>query len=129
MFYKIETPEGNISIEKAVIGKIITEIIDQFDGKVRLSNHKGKGRGFVAKIGGIDDTNYIEIEMGLHGLEIKIYVVIRFGTSIKMITKNLIEEIKKNIEDYLDMKVNSISIIVAGIASKQVARRNIEIKG
>ncbi|WP_027398515.1 Asp23/Gls24 family envelope stress response protein [Anaerovorax odorimutans] len=129
MFYKIETSDGNISIEKVVVGRIITQTVDSFHGKVLLSNHKGKSRGIVAKIGGIDDINYMDIELGEEGLDIKIYVVIKFGTSIKTVTKLLIQEIKKNIEEYASIKVNSVSIIVAGMVSKQIARRNIEVKG
>lgn len=129
LFYKIETSAGNISMEKAVVGKIIWEIIEEFQGKVLLSHYKGKASSLVAKIGGIDDLSYMDIDMGPDGLDLKIYVVIKFGTSIKLVTKTILEKGKQNLEEFTGMKVNGISIVVTGMFSKQIVRRNIEIKG
>ena len=46
----VETEFGTITITKSVIGKIITDVIDEFEGKVIISNHKGKVPGLVSKI-------------------------------------------------------------------------------
>lgn len=129
MLYKQETENGSISIDKAVIGKIITEIVDKLHGKVLVSNHKGKISGFVSKLGVIDEINNMEINLGKKGLDIKLYIVIRFGTSINMITDHLIQNIKRDIEEYTSIEANSIAVVVTGMFSKQVVRRNIEVRG
>jgi|GEM_PF-428614 Uncharacterized protein conserved in bacteria len=129
LLYKLETQEGSISIDKAVIGNIIAESVQQFNGKVLISNHKGRVSGFVAKIGGIEDVNYMEINMGKNGLDIRFFIVIRFGTSINKVTEQLIYHIKKNVEEFTGLEANSIAVVVTGMISKQVVRRNIEIKG
>lgn len=129
MLYKLETKDGIISIDKAVIGRIVTEAVNQFEGRVMISNHKGKVSGLVAKIGGIDDVNNMEINLGNNGLDIRFFIVIRFGTSINRVTELLIENIKKNIEDFTGVEANSIAVVVTGMVSKHVVRRNIEVRG
>jgi uncharacterized alkaline shock family protein YloU len=129
MLYKLETKDGAISVEKAVIGKIIAEAVEQFNGKVLISNHKGKVSGFAAKIGVTDDLSSMEILLGENGLEIRFFILIRFGTSINRVTDELIKTIKKNIEEMIELEVNSIAVVVAGIISKHTVRRNIEVRG
>lgn len=128
MFYKVETDEGYITIEKAVVGKIIIEEVKKFRDKVLISNHKGKVAGFVSKIGGLDDVSHLEMVMGSKGLDVRVYLVIRFGTSIGKVTNELIEGIQKEIEAMTGIEPNSVAIVVTGTISKHIAKRNIEVK-
>ena len=130
MLYRLETKDGDISIDKAVVGKIIAEAAEQFQGKVLISNHKGRMvSGFAAKIGVMDDISSMEINLGNNGLDIRFYILIRFGTSINRVTEELIRTIKKNTEYMTGLEVNSIAVVVTGMISKQTVRRNIEIRG
>lgn len=129
MIYKLETPIGSISFTKSVIGRIAVESVKKFDGKVRISNQKGKVPGIVKKLGGVDVINSMDITMGAMGLDIRIFVVIDFGTSIGMVTDSLIEDIYLCTKDLTGLEPNSVAIIVTGTVSKQqMARRNIEVK-
>jgi len=125
----METSEGSISFTKNVIGKIVVESVKKYNGKVLISNQKGKVPGIVRKIGGMDDINNMEIAMGPMGLDVRVFVVIHFGTSIGYVTNNLIEDIYNQIKEYTDLEPNSVAIVVTGIISKQqISRRNIEVK-
>ncbi len=128
MFYKIETENGYITIEKTVIGKIVIEEVKKFDDKVLISNHKGRVPGIVSKIGGLDDISHLEILMGTKGLDVRVYIVIRFGSSIGRVTNQLIDGIQENIKELTDIEANSVAVIVTGIISKQLSKRNIEVK-
>jgi len=130
LLYRLETTEGSISIDKTVVGKIIAEAVAQFNGKVVISNHRGKVVSpFAAKIGMVDDTSFMEINPGKNGLEIRFFILIRFGTSINRVTEQLIETIKKNTEEITGLEVNSVAVVVTGMISKQTVRRNIEVRG
>jgi len=130
LLYRLETTEGSISIDRTVVGKIVAEAVAQFNGKVLISNHKGKGvSSFAAKIGVMDDTSFMEIISGRNGLDIRFFILIRFGTSINRVTEQLIETIKKNTEEITGLEVNSIAVVVTGMISKQTVRRNIEVRG
>ena len=74
-------------------------------------------------------ADYIDVNLAKTGLDIRIYIAIRFGTSISMVTENLIEDIKYNIEKITSLEANSIAIVVTGMISKHMTRRNIEIRG
>ena len=127
--YVIETSEGAISISKNVIGRIVTESVKKFRGKVVITNQKGKEPGFVGKLGGTDLTKFMDISMGKKGLDIRIYVVINFGMSIGAVTDRLIEEIHRKTKELVGIEPNSVAIAVKGMMSKQqTAKRNIEVK-
>ena len=123
MLYKIETEDGVIKVRKAVISKIVLESIKKFKGRVFITNHKGK----MIRLRNAAD--YVDVSLANSGLDIRIYIAIRFGTSISMVTEKLIEDIKGNIEKMTSMEPNSIAIVVTGMISKQITRRNIEIRG
>ncbi|NLP30619.1 MAG: Asp23/Gls24 family envelope stress response protein [Clostridiales bacterium] len=123
MLYKIDTEVGAIKIRKAVISKIVLESIKKFKGRVFITNHKGK----MIRLKSAAD--YIDVNLAKTGLDIRIYIAIRFGTSISMVTENLIEDIKYNIEKITSLEANSIAIVVTGMISKHMTRRNIEIRG
>nr|WP_315019731.1 Asp23/Gls24 family envelope stress response protein [uncultured Aminipila sp.] len=128
MLYKEETENGSIIIEKAVIAKIVTETVFQFNGKVLISNYKNKATTFAAKIGVTDDINNMEITMGEKGLDIKLYIVVKFGTSIGMVTNTLINDIHDKVYELTSIEPNSVAIVVTGMISKNIARRNIEVR-
>ena len=129
MLYKLETSTGSISITKTVIGRIVIQSVEKFRDKVTISNHKGKVPGLVKKISGGDVINNMDITMGENGLDLRIYVVINFGTSIGRITNSLIEEIHTRIKEFTGIETNSVAIVVTGMISKQqMTRRNIEVK-
>lgn len=130
LLHRLETMDGTISIEKTVVGKIIAEAVGEFNGRVLISTHKGKPvSGFAAKIGMMDDVGSMEINPGINGLDIRFFILIRFGTSINRVTEQLIETIKKNTEEITGLEVNSIAVVVTGMISKQTVRRNIEVRG
>jgi len=130
LLYELKTPEGSISISKNVIGRIVIESVRKYKEKVRITNHKGKAPGFVKKHGGADLISSVEITMGDKGLDIKVYVVINFGTSIGIVTDSLINEIHNRIKELTGLEPDSVAIVVKGMISKQqMSRRNIEVKG
>jgi len=128
LLYKEETENGSIIIEKAVIAKIVTETVFPFNGKVLISNYKNKATTFAAKIGVTDDINNMEITMGEKGLDIKLYIVVKFGTSIGMVTNTLINDIHDKVYELTSIEPNSVAIVVTGMISKNIARRNIEVR-
>ncbi len=129
MLYRFNTEYGEISITKAVITKIIIEAVDRFAGKVLISNPRGKVvTGLFSKIGYFDESSNIEINMGSRGLDVKIFIVLRFGTSIALVTNQLIDEIQNNIKAFTTIEPNSVAVVVAGTLSEQLTRRYIEVK-
>ena len=130
MLQKLETSVGSISITKTVVGRIVVKSAQQFNDSLKLSNHKGKVPNVAKKIGGSDSTiNNLDITMGANGLDIKIFVVMNFGSSIGKATNGLIEEVYSKVKDFTDIEPNSVAVVVTGVlTNKQMVRRNIEVK-
>jgi uncharacterized alkaline shock family protein YloU len=129
MLYRFNTEYGEVSITKAVITKIIIEAVDRFEGKVFISNPRGRVvTGLFSKIGYFDESSNIEINMGSRGLDVRIFIVVRFGTSIAKVTNQLIDEIQNTIKSFTTVEPNSVAVVVAGTLSQQLTRRYIEVK-
>jgi len=128
--YKIETSVGSVSITKTVIGRIVIRAAEKFNDNIKISNPKGKVIRPGKKIGRSDAAiNSLDITMSNNGLDIKVFVVMNFGTSIGSVTNELIEDVYARIREFLGIEPNSVAVIVTGVlAKKQVARRNIEVK-
>lgn len=123
----VESDLGTISFSKGIIGRIIAEAVDSFNGKVIISNHRGKVPGLVSKIGGMDESSTMDIALTEKGLDIRIFIVLRFGTSITQVTNYLVDEIHNKIRDMTGMEPNSVAVVVTGMISKNIAPRHIEV--
>jgi uncharacterized alkaline shock family protein YloU len=66
--------------------------------------------------------------MGSRGLDVRIFIVVRFGTSIAKVTNQLIDEIQNTIKSFTTVEPNSVAVVVAGTLSQQLTRRYIEVK-
>ncbi|MDD2483901.1 MAG: Asp23/Gls24 family envelope stress response protein [Eubacteriales bacterium] len=128
MLYKIDEENGSISVSRSVIARIIFEVLAKADGRVFPATAKGKVIQLKQKHGAYDGKDLFEINMGDQGLDIKLSIVIRFGTSIAIVTEQLIHDIKQEVETYAGIRPNSVAIVVTGMLAKRTAPRNIEIK-
>lgn len=126
----IKTDFGTITITKSIIAKIVSEAINLQQSKVILTNHKGKPLGIGGKIGVFDESNIIEVTPNGQSVDIKFYIMIKFGKSIGAITNELIETVRSEMMALTGVMPNSVSVVITGMLSKNeiVAKRNIEIK-
>ena len=126
----VETDLGTIKVANSVIGNIIKDVIDSFDGKVIISNSKGKIPNQLTKLGSKEEYSDVVIELTEEGLlNITVYVILKFGTSIKATTEKLIADIRSSIKETIAMDVNEVDITVTGMMSKHIAPRHIEVRG
>ncbi len=69
----------------------------------------------------------MEITLSENGLDIRVFVVLRFGTSITQVTNRLADDIHSRIKTMTGMEPNSVAIVVTGMISKNIAPRHIEV--
>lgn len=127
--YEEKNEYGNITISDSVIANIIIEEIAKYNGRVLITNSKGKSVSRLYKtMGGSPATN-IETVIDENGLlSIKFYIVLKFGMSIKHSTEYIIDDIAKEIELATGKLPKKITVVVSGVLSKRLARRNIEVE-
>ncbi len=127
--YEEKNSYGKIAVSESVIANIIVEEIEKYSGRVLITNSKGKSVSRLYKtMGGSPATN-IEIEKDDNGLlSVKFHIVLKFGMSIKHSTELIIDDIAKEIEIATGSLPKKIIVIVSGVLSKRLARRNIEVE-
>ncbi len=126
----VTTDMGIITLPKSVIGSIVMDVIDSFDGKVISSDPKGRMNRLAQKLGPKGESGNIEMEQTANGIDLRIFVVLTFGTSIKNTTERMIGEIRSEIKAASGINVENISVVITGMLTKnKLAPRYIEVTG
>jgi uncharacterized alkaline shock family protein YloU len=87
-----------------------------------LSNAKGKPI--------VDDIGFFDFLWHEEGvLELRVFVILQFGSSIGAVTNELINGLRSRIEAVTGVRVVRVHIAVKGVFSKYISRRNLEISG
>ena len=114
--FDIETKLGDIHFSQSIINKIVEKAIYDCNGNAVLQNYKG----------GIN-AHSIEFIGDEEGYDLKIYIVMKFGASIKKTTGEIIDSIYENAEKILPAVPRNVTVIITGVLSKNIAKRHIEV--
>lgn len=114
--FDIETKMGSIHFSQHIINRIIENAVEECAGKAILNNYRG-GLNSPA-------VEFIESE---EGFELKVYIVLKFGASIKENTSIILDSIYDNAEKILGKKPLKVTVTVTGVLSKNIAKRHIEV--
>jgi uncharacterized alkaline shock family protein YloU len=126
--FSIKNDRGTILVTKKVIARIVSDAVEQFDGKVFITNEKGKLFGAFSRLGGLDEAMNMEISFTDKGVDIRLFIVVRFGTSIGMVTTQLMDDIQRQVERVTGMEPNSLTVVLAGTISRTIAMKYLEAK-
>ncbi len=115
--YQVKTEYGKITIGKSVIVRIVKKIVDETGG-VRLAMFKE----FIPR--GVQN---IDVSFGEDGRsEIRVFVVVRFGTSLSVVTYHLINEIRTRVITAIGVTPARVAIVVCGTeAGVRTIKRNL----
>ncbi len=130
--FDIETKLGEIRFPNNIINRIITESVGSCGGKAEVYKYKGKFKNMfpdlASKMNLYDEgAGGIEVTETENSIMIKVYVVIRFGNSIKKTTEQIIDNIYENMEKIMGIRPEKVTVVVTGTLSKNIAKRNIEV--
>ena len=130
MLYSEINGQGTVNIDDSVICQIIEETVEaEFKGRVWISNKKSQVSSFMTKFGGRNVTDDIEMYLERGQVYVKMYIIIKFGLSIKGTTDELIQRLKETIEEKSLMPVKEVTLVVNGVMAKHVVKRYIETLG
>ncbi len=115
MPYILEGKDGNILIRKSVIRTVVVQCTKEFPKNLWIVNSGGYVSKFAEKIGATTDMNNIEVNFTPLGVDIRLHVVLLFGTSISGVTESLINSIQTRLKDDFSINVNSVAVVVVGM--------------
>lgn len=130
--FEVETKYGKISFSQNIINRIVVEAVEKTNGKAFVLNYKGKYMnvvpGIASKMNIYDEeAGGIEIISAGTGIALRVYIVIKFGSSIKQVTNEIIDYIYEETEKIMGERPEKVTVVITGIVSKNIARRHIEV--
>lgn len=130
--FEMGTEWGQIHFSRNVIQQICISAVDSCGGSAMIMNYggksKGKGKGIASlapKMGRIDNDEIV-VEEREDGLFITIYVVIRFGASIKDTAEHILDRVFEQMEEVMNVVPKQVLVVNTGTASKDIAPRHME---
>ncbi len=97
---QIETSAGKICYSEELIKGIVAMSMMECDGVLGVVNRNANG---------------VKISLNDKKLDICVFVIIKYGVKISTIANNIIQKIKNNIENYVGVSINSITVNVKGV--------------
>lgn len=130
MLYINKTNKGKITFDKNIIANIVIREVKNRSKYFYLANSKGK---FVkAKNGEFLKIEYYikkdqPVDVQVPIIDVKIYLIIKFGISIKAHTQSLLKKIKTDIQEISGLTVNKLTIVIVGVKANNKSPRHIEV--
>ena len=118
---------GVITFQPSVFARIAVNAAESFGGRLMVTNPSGR----PVKIGdtGKESLKFVEAAVSDEGaLSVKVYLIVRFGTSISGITREFAERLKEESVLITGVEIDTVITVVTGVISKNIARRNLELK-
>lgn len=130
--FKLENKLGDIVFSETIINRIVTEAVESCEGKAEILNYKGKYKNMVPGIASKmnlydEESGGIQLTKDEDGLQIKVYIIIHLGASIKETTEKIIDYIYEYVEKMLNERPKAVTVTVTGILSKNMVKRHIEV--
>lgn len=130
--FKIETEVGDITYSQNIINRIVVEAVENCQGKAEIQNYKGKYMNVIPGIASRmnlydEESGGIQIKEEEDGFDIQVYIVIRFGASIKRTTGRIIDYIYENTEKILGERPRNVTVTVTGTLSQNIVKRHIKV--
>ena len=106
---------GFIKYSDEVLGKIVGLSTMECYGVVGMVCKKASD-GFWELIGVENLSKGVKITLAEDDkLNIELFVMVEYGTKISVISKNIIQKVRYNVENYTGLKVSSITVNVQAV--------------
>lgn len=106
-------PLGNIFISHRAIASIAHMAAIESYGVVGLA-----GKNLAEDLANIivkDPSKGVEVELKEDGIIIDLYIIVEYGTRIKMVTSSVAENVRYQIEKWLELPVKEVNVHVRGL--------------
>lgn len=110
---------GDIRFSRNIILRIVDDAVETCGGRVTVYNFKGRYKSVMP---GNDGVAYTETP---EGAEITVYVIIRFGASIRENCRKILDYINDTVEKVMGERPRNVRIVVTGVQSVEIAGRHI----
>lgn len=127
MSFGKNTELGEVKISDQIIAQIILDAMDheKIRDKIWPATVRGRQIGLLPKIVDAEFASNMNIDSDENDrLTLEFNVIVKFGESIRSITRMLADNIEESLKYLLGINTSVITINIAGVRSRQIARRN-----
>lgn len=110
----IANETGLVSYSEEVIANIVGLSTMECYGVVGMAS-KNATDGLWELIKGGNLHKGVKIQYKNNELSVELYVVVEYGTKISVIANNIIQKVKYNVENFMGIKVSTITVNVQGV--------------
>lgn len=110
----ITNENGLVGYSEEVIANIVGLSTMECYGVVGMAS-KNATDGLWELIKGGNLSKGVKIHYKNDELSVELYVVVEYGTKISVIANNIIQKIKYNVENFMGIKVSTITVNVQGV--------------
>ena len=125
MQYKTE--KGTVTMDSNVFSMIALETALRREEIFAVTNARGKRirtRGTGRENLGFIEVGFTEKD---DEIDLRIYVILNFGKSIRTVAKEFGREVRESIREITGISVRNLTMVVTGVKSRKIARRELEI--
>ena len=122
-----QTEKGTVSFEPNVFGMIAMDTALNREEIYAVTNARGKIMHPLKT--GRENTGFVEVEPTGRASEIdmKIYVILNFGKSISAVAADFGRAVREKVFALTGVTVRHLTMMVTGVKSRKIARRELEI--
>ena len=110
----VTTEYGEIKIENEVIAKYAGSAAVECFGVVGMASVNMKD-GIVKLLKRDNIKHGVNVVMKDDSLVINLHIIVAYGVSISAVADNLISNVKYKVEEFTNLDVNKINVIVEGV--------------
>jgi len=123
MAYHEENENGRIRIGRGVIEGVCARVIDGFEGRVLVSDPKGRMKGGVPRTE--DAKGFARARIRSGKLDVKLYLIVQFGISMRDAAKALAKSLREEFPLQAGLEVGLVTMVFVGTLSEKLTKRNI----
>jgi uncharacterized alkaline shock family protein YloU len=124
MAYREKNESDRIRLGRGVVESICARVIDGFDGRILVSNPKGR-----LKRGGSpraeEETGFARARIRDDIIDVKLYLIVQFGVSLRESAKMLADNLREAFVTHTGIEVGLVTMVFVGTLSGKLSKRNV----
>ena len=112
---KIQNESGDVTVSENVIATVVKNTVSEIEGVKAIIGEEPVGNSVIEIISSKTKKKEKGIKVDIKGkaeLAIEIYVVLKYGTNVIEVAKNIQEKVKETVESVIGMHVKDIDVFV-----------------
>lgn len=118
---KFENETGDVTVSESVIATVVKNTVVEIEGVKSIVGEEPVGNSVIEIISNKTKKKEKGIKVDIKGkaeLAIEIAVVLKYGTNVIEVAKNIQEKVKETVESLIGMHVKDIDVLVDQIAAE-----------